>query len=154
MILCDCCFTVKDMLENSDENEDPKLKLYLEGAGELMMILSKASEACSPLISLRNDDDSKKMAFFFFAREFLPCVVERLYFRQNRFELQLSNFVSVSDETFTLLVLENNVARWNAIFSEGTNRASDNMPPQKYQSYLDDGDNGGGKDGYSTQATH
>jgi hypothetical protein len=65
----------------------------------------------------------------------------------------LSDFVSVSDEAFTLLVLENNVARWNAMFSDGTNRASDNMPPQKYQSYLDDGNNGGGKDGYSTQAT-
>lgn len=145
-------FKVKEMLENPDANEDPKQKRHLEGADELMTILSKASEAGSPLISLRNDD-SKKLAFFFFAREFLPCVVKRLYFRQNRFELQLSEFVTVSDEAFTLLVLENNVARWNAMFTEGTNRASDKMPPQKYQSFVDDSKNGGGKDGYSTQAT-
>jgi hypothetical protein len=39
------------------------------------------------------------------------------------------------------------------MFTEGTNRASDNMPPQKYQSYVDDSKSGGGKDGYSTQAT-
>jgi hypothetical protein len=56
---------VKEVLDNADENEDPKVKQYLEGAGELMTILSEASEVGSPLISLRNDD-SKKMAFFFF----------------------------------------------------------------------------------------
>lgn len=79
--------------------------------------------------------------------------MKHLYFRQNRFECPLSEFVTVSDEAFTLLTLENNVARWNAMFTEGTNRANDNTPPQKFQSYLDDGKSIGGKDGYSTQAT-
>jgi hypothetical protein len=118
-----------------------------------MSILSDAGEPESPLISLRNNND-KKMAFFFFAREFIPCIVKRLHFRQYKFECPLSEFVTVSDEAFALLVLENNVARWNAMFSEGTNKAYDNMPPQKYHLVRDDiaGCHGGNKDGYSTQA--
>ena len=39
------------------------------------------------------------------------------------------------------------------MFTKGTNRASNNLPPQKYQSFTDDSKNGGGEDGYSTQAT-
>jgi hypothetical protein len=135
------------------EGDDPKQRAYLEGAAQLMTILSDSSAAGALLISLRNDD-SKKMAFFFFAREFLPCIVKRLHFRQNKFECTLLDFVTVSDEAFTLLVLENNVARWNAMFSEGTNKAFNNMPPQKYHVVKDDDIIGshGGKDGYSTQA--
>jgi len=143
--------SVKELLASGDTG-DNKLQLYLEGAKELMEIVSGAGSAGSSLISLRNDD-GKKMAFFFFAREFLPCIVKRLHFRQNKLECQLSEFVTISDEAFTLLVLENNVARWNAMFSEGTNKASNKMPPQKYQIVKDDNASGGGKDGYSTQAT-
>jgi len=143
--------SVKALLA-SEETGDETEQQYLEGAEELMVILSNAGDAGSPLISLRNDDETK-MAFFFFARVFLPCIVKRLHFRQNKLECQLSEFVTVSDEAFTLLVLENNVARWNAMFSEGTNKASHNMPPQKYQIVKDDNTSGGGKDGYSTQAT-
>jgi hypothetical protein len=141
-------------LESEGTTNNAKEKAYLEGAKELMSMLSDASEHEAPLISLRNDD-GKNLAFFFFAREFLPCIVKRLHFRQNKFECPLSEFVTVSDEAFTLLVLENNVARWNAMFSEGTNKAYDNMPPQKYCLVKDDdhGSGHGGKDGYSTQAT-
>lgn len=143
--------SVKELLASGDTS-DEKEQQYLEGAKELMDILSAAADAGKPMISLRNDDE-KKLAFFFFAREFLPCIVKRLHFRQNKFDCQLSEFVTVSDEAFTLLVLENNVARWNAMFSEGTNKASNDMPPQKYQIVKDDNASGGGKDGYSTQAT-
>jgi len=117
-----------------------------------MSILSGAGTIGSPLISLR--DTNSKMAFFFFAREFLPCIVKRLYFRQNKYECQLSDFVTVSDEAFTLLVLENNVTRWNAMFSVGINKGDKNTPPQKFQNVgggiVDS--TCGGKDGYSTQA--
>jgi len=54
----------------------------------------------------------------------------------------------------SLFLSENNVARWNAMFAEGRNRASEHMPPQKYHSFTDDNKLGGGKDGYSIKATH
>jgi hypothetical protein len=67
------------MLENPDANEDPKLMRHLEGADELMTILTNAGEAGSPLISLRNDD-SKKMAFFFLLGDFFLVLLSD-YFR-------------------------------------------------------------------------
>jgi hypothetical protein len=130
----------------SEENEE-KNEEYLKGCDELLKILADAgnSASCS-IISLR--ETSKKEAFFFFAREFLPSVVKKLVFRQNKLVDLLSDFVTVSDEAFTLLLLENNVARWNAMFLEGKNRSDDNMPPQKFQVF----DKNGGKDGYGLRA--
>jgi hypothetical protein len=134
-------------------NKDPKDSVYLEGCDNLMTILSEvAKDDKSPIINLRSDEDTK-LAFFFFAREFLPCVVKRLVFRQNKFVKQLSEFVTVSDEAFTLFLLENNVARWNAMFMEGTKKSDDQMPPQKFQSSTTaPEDKRTGKDGYGLQA--
>ena len=61
-LLIICC-TVNEMLESSGRN-DLQQEKYLKGADQLMMILSEASMAGSPMISLRNDD-SRKLAFFF-----------------------------------------------------------------------------------------
>jgi len=111
-----------------------------------------------PVISLR-DDPSKKEAFFFFAREFVPCVVKRLYFRQNKYVDLFSEFVTVSDEAFTLLLLENNIVRWDAMSSAGISKSTDQMPPQKFHSADEksnigrkDTDKSVGKDGYSVEA--
>lgn len=152
-------FRVKELLA-LESASDEKNSAYLEGCEQLLSLLSKAGDDhnCS-VISLRNDNT--KLAFFFFAREFLPCVVKRLVFRQKKLQHQLSEFVTVSDEAFTLLLLENNVARWNAMFAEGTNKSHDQMPPQKFQSAVvtrnDDKNiarknNKIGKDGYGLQA--
>ena len=112
------------------------------------------------MISLR-DDPSKKEAFFFFAREFIPCVVKRLYFRQNKYVDLLSEFVTVSDEAFTLLLLENNIVRWDAMYSAGITKSTEHMPPQKFHSAEEkagatktntDKSSAVGKDGYSVEA--
>jgi hypothetical protein len=55
-------------------------------------------------------------------------------FRQFKLVNLLSEFVTISDEAFTLLLLENNVARWKAMFIAGKNKADDTMPPQKFWS--------------------
>jgi hypothetical protein len=146
----------------ASESVDEKDSAYLEGCTQFLSILSNAGDDhnCS-VISLRKDDT--KLAFFFFAREFLPCVVKRLVFRQKKLQHQLSEFVTVSDEAFTLLLLENNVTRWNVMFAEGTKKSDDQMPPQKFQSAVvarkDDKNIGRkddkiGKDGYGLRAVH
>lgn len=129
------------------EGNDKKNEEYLKGCNELLKTLEEAGNSADcEIVSLR--ENSKKEAFFFFAREFLPSVVKRLVFRQNKLVDLLSDFVTVSDEAFTLLLLENNVARWNAMYAEGKNKSDDNMPPQKFQII----DRNGGKDGYSLKA--
>jgi len=131
-------------------NTDPKNADYLEGCEQLLLMLSEAAtDQESQIISLRKDET--KLAFFFFAREFLPSVVKRLVFRQKKQTNKLSDFVTVSDEAFTLLLLENNVARWNAMFKEGTKKSDENMPSQKFQSALASDDKTG-KDGYGLRA--
>jgi hypothetical protein len=140
---------VKELLESG--STDAKTTAYLEGCNDLMKILSSAgSDKKSPIIKLRQSDDSK-MAFFFFAREFLPCIVKRLFFRQKKLVNLLSDFVTVYDEAFTLFLLENNVARWNVMFLEGTKKSDNRMPPQKFQSLVTTGEKVG-KDGYGLQA--
>ena len=99
-----------------------------------MVLLEDAgNNADCEIVSLRENDDVVKEAFFFFAREFLPCVVKRLVFREFKLVNLLSEFVTISDEAFTLLLLENNVARWNAMFAAGKNKSDDSMPLQKFQ---------------------
>jgi hypothetical protein len=139
---------VRELLASG--STDPKNADYLEGCTQLMSILSNAADdKNSPIISLRNDEE--RLAFFFFAREFLPCVVKRLVFRQKKHANKLSEFVTVSDEAFTLLLLENNVARWNAMFLEGTKKSDDHMPTQKFQNAVSSEDKNG-KDGYGFRA--
>lgn len=128
---------------------------YFNGCKELMTMLERTgSSEDSSIIALReNDDDNVKEAFFFFAREFLPCIVKRLFFKQFKLVKLLSDFVTISDEAFTLLLLENNIARWNAMFAANTNKADDTMPTQKFQAMPNDQQqSGGAKDGYSLKA--
>ena len=144
--------SVKELISLAkQEGTDDKMKTYLEGSHQLMKLVSDAgTKKVSPIISLR--EDKNKMAFFFFAREFLPFVVKRLYFRQNKLENLLSDFVTVSDEAFTLFLLENNVARWEVMFENGTTKSDESMPTQKYQATGGADDNKNGKDGYGVQA--
>jgi len=149
-------YTVKDIIATADKDEDfaKQNAAYLQGARELLCIVSAAgmTDDCT-VISLRDHPD-KKHAFFFCAREFVPCVVKRLYFRQNKYESLFSDYVTVSDEAFTLLLLENNTVRWDAMYSAGTTKSTDKMPPQKFLSTDDNGDDKGAlvRDGYGVQA--
>jgi hypothetical protein len=136
---------------SSEEGIDAKTRDYLEGSDELLGLLSATGKNDkSPIMKLR--EDKSKRAFFFFAREFLPCVVKRLYFRVNKLESLLSEYVTVSDEAFTLFLLENNVARWEAMFERGTTKSDDSMPSQKYQAVNGGEEKNAGKDGYGLQA--
>jgi hypothetical protein len=143
---------VKEMLVT--EPEKVRNEAYFNGCRELMTLLEHAGNNVDcDIISLRENDDSSKEAFFFFAREFLPCIVKRLVFRQFKLVNLLSEFVTISDEAFTLLLLENNVARWNAMFAAGKNKADNTMPSQKFQPVSEQQQSGGvNKDGYSLKA--
>lgn len=132
----------------ASDNDGEKHHAKQEGCKELLNLLSHSEREDSSLITIREEEN--KLAFFYFAQEFLPCVVKRLVFRQNKFEYLLSEFVTVSDEAFALLVLENNVARWNAMFSAGAKKSDDSMPPQKFQSATTE--ERSGKDGYGLRA--
>jgi hypothetical protein len=143
-------YIVRELLLSSQDQLDDKTRAYLEGAQDLINIVTDAGRANNSLIISLREEQHKK-AFFFFAREFLPCVVKRLFFRQNKLENLLSEFVTVSDEAFTLFLLENNVARWDAMFQSGTTKSNDSMPQQKYQA-VNSGDEKNGKDGYGLQA--
>jgi hypothetical protein len=126
----------------------------------MAMLEHVGTNADCEIIALRESgDECVKEAFFFFAREFLPCIVKRLVFRQFKLVSLLSDFVTISDEAFTLLLLENNVARWNAMFAAGKNKADDTMPSQKFQTVNEAEHNPksqqtscGVKDGYGLKA--
>jgi hypothetical protein len=116
----------------------------------------------SDIIKIR--DDSNKDAFFYFARELLPCVTKKLTFRQNKYLKRLSEFVTVSDEAFALFTLENNAARWNAMFAKKVSKSDESTPPQKFHNNAGKKERdtitvdknkwsgGGGKDGYGFRA--
>lgn len=153
-----CLVAVKETLET--EGEDHSNDAYFSGCKELMALLEHAGNNVDcDIIALRESDHSIKEAFFFFAREFLPCIVKRLVFRQFKLVNLLSEFVTISDEAFTLLLLENNVARWNAMFTAGKNKADETMPSQKFQAVVNEQQvqsygqqQSGVKDGYSMKA--
>jgi len=66
---------VRELLSLEDEDIDDDMQKYLEGSKDLMRILTVAgSNKNSSIITLR--EDRNKKAFFFFAREILPCVVK------------------------------------------------------------------------------
>jgi hypothetical protein len=85
---------VRELLSLEDEDIDDDMQKYLEGSKDLMRILTVAgSNKNSSIITLR--EDRNKKAFFFFTREFLPCVVKQIFFRQNKLENLLSEYVMV-----------------------------------------------------------
>ena len=61
---------------------------HLDGCKELVDLLVACQEKNTDIIKIR--DDSNKSAFFYFARELLPCVTKKLIFRQNKFVKRLS----------------------------------------------------------------
>lgn len=147
-------FRVKDMLDKDEAVSGNET--YLNGCRKLMGLLEHAgnNEECDIIALREENDEDLKEAFFFFAREFLPCIVKRLVFRQFKLVNLLSEFVTISDEAFTLLLLENNVARWNVMFAAGKNKSDYSMPSQKFNSVCGQQQNNGGgvKDGYSFKA--
>jgi hypothetical protein len=130
------------------DKADSGNEIYLNGGRKLMGLLELAgsSDDCGIIALREENDEDLKEAFFFFAREFLPCDVKWLVYR-----------VTISDEAFTLLLLENNMTRWNAMFTAGKNKSDYSMPSQKFHSVCGQQQNSGGgvKDGYSFKAaTH
>jgi hypothetical protein len=107
---------------------------HMEGAKQLIDLATRSGKKDGSLLRIR--ESQNKDAFFYFSRELLPCVTKRLVFRQNKFVRRLSEFVSVSDEAFALFTLENNVARWNAMFEKNVTKSDDTMPLQKFQSIV------------------
>jgi hypothetical protein len=137
-------------------------KEQLGGCNDLVQLLVVCEADNSDLIKIR--EDSNKSAFFFFAREIVPCVTKKLIFRQNKFIRALSEFVTVSGEAFALFTLENNAAPWNAMFDKNTSKSDEATPLQKFNNAKEqekEGSSrngkgnksaGGGKDGYGWRA--
>lgn len=95
-----------------------------EGCRELMDVLAdRQREDASGLIRLRGEN-GRKLAFFYFARKFLPCVTKKFVFLQNKLDSHLSEFVTVADEAFALLILDGNVAQWNSMYNDMTSSAT------------------------------
>ena len=61
------------------------------------------------LLAMRKDTTGKYRDFIEY---FVSCVVKKLYYKEQRCLTLISDFVSVSDEAFTILILENNFDCW------------------------------------------
>jgi len=154
------------MAETTSSAGDAGKNEQLHGCKELVNLVVACQDKNTDIIKIR--DDSNKFAFFFFARELLPCVTKKLIFRQNKFLKRLSEFVTISDEAFALFTLENNAARWNDMFNKNSSKCDKSTPLQKFHNNnncndqqgqdnddggIDDGNKQnhlltGGKDGY------
>ena len=64
------------------------------------------------LLLIRNEENEE--AFKAFVTLILPPVVRKIRFRNLKCHKPLSSFVSVPDEAFALLILENNFLKWEA----------------------------------------
>ena len=78
----------------------------------------------------------------------------------------MSEFVTISDEAFALFTLENNAARWNAMFNKNMTKSDDTTPLLKFHNNAKDHEkedsftsnstkrnkSTGGKDGYGLRA--
>jgi len=64
-------------------------------------------------------DVENEEAFKAFVTLILPPVVRKIRFRNLKCHKPLSSFVSVPDEAFALLILENNYQKWEAYVQKG-----------------------------------
>lgn len=112
-----------------------------DGCQELMDILANRQEGNPPDIIRLRGVNGNKLAFFYFAREFLPCITKEDVFIQNKFEFPLSDFVTVADEAFALLILESNVAKWNSMYNDIVSSADQKVPSTTTQTDQDQSTN-------------
>lgn len=80
------------------------------------------------LMNIRDEENSA--AFEVFVKVVLPPVVRKTYFKVKKYDVKLSEFVSIADEAFGLVLLENNFAKWNVWEKEGKESAK--SIPTKY----------------------
>jgi len=80
------------------------------------------------LMNIRDEENSE--AFEVFVKVVLPPVVRKTYFKVKKYDVKLSEFVSIADEAFGLVLLENNFAKWNTWKEEGKEKAK--SIPTKY----------------------
>ena len=80
------------------------------------------------LVALVEDDGLEDLrihdnldAFEVFVRYVIPPVVRKMLFRTKRIKEKVSTFVTVFDEAFAMLVLENNAEKWK-IFYDNENQ--------------------------------
>ena len=63
------------------------------------------------LINIRSDDGSA--AFEVSVKVVLPPVVRKNYFKVKKYDFKISEFVSIADEAFGLVLLDNNFKKWD-----------------------------------------
>ena len=75
--------------------------------------------AADSLLNIRKPENTD--AFKAFVCVILPAVVRKLHFRNNRCHKLISDedFVSIPDEAFGLLILENNYTKWEMYVTNG-----------------------------------
>jgi len=81
--------------------------------------VQKLRELCrnDSLLNIRDQENSE--AFKAFVCLILPAVVRKLHFRNSRCYKPISEFVTVPDEAFGLLILENNFEKWEKYVNDG-----------------------------------
>ena len=88
------------------------------------------------MLSLRkNGRNEINQNYVFFCEKFLRCVVGIKIFRNSCKKYPLSTYVSLSDEAFALLLLENSELRWNSeieLKKNGKEITEESLLPTKY----------------------
>lgn len=84
------------------------------------------------MFKLRSNANRINKTYMDFITYFVSCVVGKTKFKQNICSIEVSKFVTVSDESLALLILENMFARWKDMKQTG-NHGSSKVPP-KYTS--------------------
>jgi len=74
---------------------------------EPLRALCKAGD----LLEIRKEANSA--AFEVFVNVVLPPVVRKNFFKVKKYDFKLSEFVTIADEAFGLVLLENNFEKWN-----------------------------------------
>jgi len=69
------------------------------------------------LIDIRKEENSA--AFEIFVKIVLPPVVRKNYFKVKKYDLKISEFVSIADEAFGLVLLDNNFKKWDMWVTNG-----------------------------------
>ena len=69
------------------------------------------------LINIRKEEKSK--AFKVFVKVVLPPVVRKNYFKVKKYDFKISELVSIADEAFGLVLLDNNFKKWDMWVTNG-----------------------------------
>ena len=65
--------------------------------------------SCDDILKLRQDSTG---LYFNFIEYFIAPVVGKIFYKENRCDRLMSDYISVSDEAFAILIFENNYDTW------------------------------------------